>query len=120
MEAPKRLDVPGTVTFNGWTITADWHEGFINPEQGDVFCIKESDVRLPLLVRSRIQGEKLHVAGMTGRKKLNRLFIDEKSLNLKGTAGLLWYLPMTQSYGCLCSLKQKTAKSSGRDQSYFI
>lgn len=78
VEAPKRLDVPGTVTFNGWTITADWHEGFINPEQGDGFCIKESDVRLPLLVRSRIQGEKLHVAGMTGRKKLNRLFIDEK------------------------------------------
>lgn len=115
-EAPKRLNVPGTVTFNGWTITADWQEGFINTEQADVFCIKESDVSLPLLVRSRIQGEKLHVRGMTGRKKLNRLFIDEKVPQLQrdswpvvaSSDGTILWVPMLAKTKIL----QKAAEGS--------
>lgn len=77
-EAPKLLEVPGSVSFNEWTIKAGRYDGTVDPERNDVFCLAESELRLPVLVRSRKQGDKLHIAGMTGRKKLNRLFIDEK------------------------------------------
>ena len=42
-------------------------------------CRLDSDeVKLPLHVRSRKVGDKMTVKGMTGRKKINDIFIDSK------------------------------------------
>ena len=44
----------------------------------NVCRIYSKDVKLPLRVRTRIDGDKISVKGMLGRKKVNDIFIDEK------------------------------------------
>ena len=44
----------------------------------NVCRIYSKDVKLPLRVRTRMDGDKISVKGMLGRKKVNDIFIDEK------------------------------------------
>lgn len=44
----------------------------------DICRLSETDVKFPLHVRSRKDGDKLYVKGMLGSKKLKDIFIDEK------------------------------------------
>ncbi|MBE6144596.1 MAG: tRNA lysidine(34) synthetase TilS [Firmicutes bacterium] len=48
-------------------------------ETNNYICYLDSkEVKLPLHVRSRKDGDKMHVLGMVGRKKINDIFIDSK------------------------------------------
>ena len=40
--------------------------------------LNSSDVSFPLHVRTRLNGDKMEVKGMMGRKKINDIFIDDK------------------------------------------
>lgn len=44
----------------------------------NVCRLYSKDVKLPLRVRTRMDGDKISVKGMLGRKKVNDIFIDEK------------------------------------------
>ncbi len=44
----------------------------------NVCYLSSSEVKLPLHVRSRKNGDKMHVKGMLGSKKINDIFIDSK------------------------------------------
>lgn len=48
-------------------------------ETSNFVCYLDSnEVKLPLHVRNRKDGDKMHVLGMVGRKKINDIFIDNK------------------------------------------
>lgn len=49
----------------------DWTNNF-------VIRLSSKEVKLPLYVRTRRNGDKIEVKGMLGRKKVNNIFIDEK------------------------------------------
>jgi tRNA(Ile)-lysidine synthase len=44
----------------------------------NVCRLSADEVKLPLRVRTRRDGDKMHVKGMLGRKKINDIFTDEK------------------------------------------
>lgn len=44
----------------------------------NVCFLSSSDIKLPLHVRNRKNGDKMHVKGMLGSKKINDIFIDSK------------------------------------------
>ncbi len=44
----------------------------------NVCFLSSTDIKLPLRVRNRKNGDKMSVKGMLGRKKINDIFIDEK------------------------------------------
>ena len=44
----------------------------------NVCFLSSDDIKLPLYVRSRKNGDKMHVKGMLGSKKINDIFIDSK------------------------------------------
>lgn len=50
----------------------------INRDDNNVCRLSSNDVVFPLHVRSRMNGDKIHVKGMLGSKKVNDIFIDEK------------------------------------------
>ena len=48
-------------------------------ENGNDICrLSSKDVKFPLRVRTRQNGDKINVKGMVGSKKINDIFIDEK------------------------------------------
>lgn len=51
-----------------------------NSEQTDnnICRLSRKDVKFPLRVRTRMNGDKMHIKGMIGSKKINDIFIDEK------------------------------------------
>lgn len=60
---------------NGKNIEKIKETGF---NSNNICKINSSDVKLPLYVRNRINGDKMSVKGLNGRKKINDIFIDNK------------------------------------------
>ena len=44
----------------------------------DICRLDSKDIKLPLYVRNRNNGDKMHILGMSGTKKINDIFIDSK------------------------------------------
>ena len=49
-----------------------------NDTSNNTIRINSKDVKLPLYVRNRRDGDKMAVKGLNGRKKISEIFIDEK------------------------------------------
>ena len=47
-------------------------------KDNNVCFLKSDEIKLPLYVRTRKNGDKMYVKGMLGRKKINDIFIDSK------------------------------------------
>ena len=80
--APQPFPVPGRVNWSGWTISAALvgrvdREG---PEAENAFvaCLDPSLSSTPLWVRGRLTGDRISPLGMSGTRKLQDLFVDEK------------------------------------------
>ncbi|MFN8061965.1 MAG: tRNA lysidine(34) synthetase TilS [Vicinamibacterales bacterium] len=91
-DQPARLAVPGQVDWRGWRITAELAEApadvsgtrtlemvskITDPSEWGV-CLDIGRVGRPLFVRSRRAGDRMTIAGVEGRKKLQDLFVDRK------------------------------------------
>ncbi|MCM2677720.1 tRNA lysidine(34) synthetase TilS [Alkalicoccobacillus plakortidis] len=73
-----RLDIPGSVRLQLGEITATKLGQDMNQEDLPKFQLDLDGLVLPLTVRTPIPGDRIAAIGMTGTKKLNRLFIDRK------------------------------------------
>lgn len=68
---------------SGWTFTFDW-SAERGPEEGAkhlsryTACFDRSELELPLVIRSRMPGDRIHVLGLNGSKKVQDMFVDEK------------------------------------------
>lgn len=73
------LPLPGMVTIKMGKITGKITELYplVNLNESVIICDLEK-LMLPLMVRSRKQGDRLVIKGMKGSKKLKSLFIEEK------------------------------------------
>ncbi len=49
-----------------------------NSDNNNICRLSETEVKFPLRVRTRKDGDKMYVKGMLGRKKVNDIFIDSK------------------------------------------
>ncbi|WP_235792959.1 tRNA lysidine(34) synthetase TilS [Virgibacillus salidurans] len=81
-EAPpsfhKTLEVPGRVDFpDGSTVTAFYNNTYYGQDKHSYFCNKE-EIALPLHIRTRLAGDRMHWKGLEGSKKLKDIFIDAK------------------------------------------
>ena len=47
-------------------------------EQDDMYFVQPSLIQFPIHIRSRLEGDRIHLTGMASAKRLSRLFIDEK------------------------------------------
>jgi tRNA(Ile)-lysidine synthase len=66
---------------SGWTFTFRWSA---EPEAGNaqtagyLACFDCSQLELPLVIRSRLPGDRIQVLGLNGSKKVQDMFVDEK------------------------------------------
>ncbi|RSL28958.1 tRNA lysidine(34) synthetase TilS [Salibacterium salarium] len=76
---PVKLHLPGQTVFGDTTFSAQYlqAENQCGGEKHSFICDME-DVTFPLIIRSRLPGDKIQPAGMKGSKKVNRIFIEEK------------------------------------------
>jgi tRNA(Ile)-lysidine synthase len=73
------MSVPGTIILpNGDELIAEFSKEVLYPNDGAVFVAPKSVVSTPLVVRSRMNGDRMHVKGMNGSKKIKAIFIEEK------------------------------------------
>lgn len=74
------VQIPGeTILPNGYKIKAHYIKDEIPYSKGnDSFILPESSVRLPLIARTRQEGDRMDVKGLGGTKKLKGIFINEK------------------------------------------
>lgn len=73
------LPIPGEVTLSsGWIIRATFMTNEQLAKDEHLFILKPEDIKQPLIVRSRLPGDRMKVKGMNGTKKLKDIFIDEK------------------------------------------
>lgn len=72
------LSIPGKVDTPLGVIRADTREELLELEHTDAVSFQASQVAFPLYIRNRKPGDKLSPSGMSGSKKVNRLFIDRK------------------------------------------
>jgi tRNA(Ile)-lysidine synthase len=54
-----------------------------NDTSNNIIRLNSKDIKLPLIVRTRESGDKIHVKNMNGSKKVNDIFIDSKIENDK-------------------------------------
>ena len=54
-----------------------------NDTSNNIIRLNSKDIKLPLIVRTRENGDKIHVKNMNGSKKVNDIFIDSKIENDK-------------------------------------
>ena len=72
------LHIPGEVLLpNGRRIQAKYIEGNEN-QSSNVFFIDPDQLKLPLVVRSRKNGDRIQVKGLDGSRKIKDIFIDHK------------------------------------------
>ncbi|MEH7457113.1 tRNA lysidine(34) synthetase TilS [Bacillus sp. JJ1127] len=73
------LSVPGAVTLaNGDKIIAEINEEIPSNMNETVFVAKYNDISYPLLIRSRENGDRMSIQGMSGTKKIKAIFIEAK------------------------------------------
>ncbi|MEG1506489.1 MAG: tRNA lysidine(34) synthetase TilS [Bacilli bacterium] len=78
-EAKGRCDF--NFVFNGSLKTDDWELKEVNKIDDDsnfVIRLNSKELMLPLIVRNRINGDKMNVLNMVGTKKISDILIDEK------------------------------------------
>jgi tRNA(Ile)-lysidine synthase len=74
----KHIKIPGkTILPDGSAIIAKYVDAF-SEETKDSFCFDASQVALPLHIRTRKHGDKMHLKGLNGSKKVKDIFIDAK------------------------------------------
>ncbi len=75
------VQAPYILVQNKWQKFADF-DLFIGPSDqqldGDCYYFSSSEVKFPLTIRTRKQGDRIHLVGMEHAKRLSRLFIDDK------------------------------------------
>ncbi len=73
------LSVPGAVTLaNGDEFVAEINEELPSDMNETVFVAKYNDISYPLHIRSRENGDRMSIQGMSGTKKIKAIFIEEK------------------------------------------
>lgn len=73
------LSIPGAVTLaNGDKLIAEVIEEIPSDMNEMVFVAKYNDMSYPLLVRSRENGDRMSIQGMSGTKKIKTIFIEAK------------------------------------------
>ncbi|MRX72971.1 tRNA lysidine(34) synthetase TilS [Bacillus lacus] len=74
----KELSVPGIMDLeNGYQIIAELKSNYLERSNFSITMNPES-ISLPLVIRSRKQGDKMKLMGMNGSKKVKDIFINEK------------------------------------------
>ncbi|MGY4691867.1 tRNA lysidine(34) synthetase TilS [Salibacterium sp. K-3] len=76
---PVSLSTPGEASFGDYVFEASFHSPRHTGEEEDLLVIEPAAVSFPLHIRPRQDGDRLPPLGMTGSKKVNRIFIDEKT-----------------------------------------
>ena len=59
----------------------------VNDNSNNIIRLNSNDIKLPLYVRNRHDGDKMEIKGLNGSKKIKDIFIDEK---VKPNDRLLW------------------------------
>ncbi|TYR78216.1 tRNA lysidine(34) synthetase TilS [Priestia megaterium] len=73
------VPIPGILALpNHHHLVCEIHMKEHGGKGNDVFLLDETQVKLPLRVRTRKPGDKIRVKGMKGHKKVKDIFIDEK------------------------------------------
>ncbi|WP_026593126.1 tRNA lysidine(34) synthetase TilS [Bacillus sp. UNC437CL72CviS29] len=73
------LSVPGAVTLaNGDELVAEVNEEIPSNMNETVFVAKYNDISYPLHIRSRENGDRMSIQGMSGTKKIKAIFIEAK------------------------------------------
>ncbi|KEK21589.1 tRNA lysidine(34) synthetase TilS [Bacillus gaemokensis] len=73
------LSIPGAVTLaNGDELVAEVNEKIPSNMNETVFVAKYNDISYPLLIRSRENGDRMSIQGMSGSKKIKAIFIEAK------------------------------------------
>ena len=80
--APQSFPVPGRVNWSGWTISAALVERVDGEapeaENALIACLDPSLSNIPLWIRGWLTGDRINPLGMSGTRKLQDLFVDEK------------------------------------------
>jgi len=72
------VEIPSTVVLpNGMSLIVKIEEEKVEPSN-DTFCIPLKSVSLPIIVRTRKDGDRMSLKGMNGSKKIKDIFINEK------------------------------------------
>ncbi|OIJ14448.1 tRNA lysidine(34) synthetase TilS [Anaerobacillus arseniciselenatis] len=111
------LSIPGIVSVKKGKINAEVSKSFpsVHVNHNSIVCDLER-LTLPLMVRTRKQGDRIAIKGMTGSKKLKDLFIDEKvdreqrddwPIIVDGNDQLLWIPGLRRSNIALPSKETK-------------
>lgn len=70
---------PGTITLpNGSKITMEYGKPFVDEAPMHTVILDPHVVKLPLIVRTRKDGDRMNPKGMSGSKKTKSIFIEEK------------------------------------------
>lgn len=89
-----------------------------NSDSNDVCRLNLKEIKLPLYVRTRKNGDKMSIKGMLGRKKINDIFTDEK---IKTSDRELWPIVLDAAGNIvwLPGLKKSTFAKT-KDEKYDI
>ncbi|MFC5714473.1 tRNA lysidine(34) synthetase TilS [Thalassorhabdus alkalitolerans] len=116
-EGKRSLKVPGETVWNGHKVTARISDQ-IPPawKEKDIFVCELEGLPLPLTVRGRQPADRIRPAGMKGRQKVNRIFIDEKvdksirdhwPVIVDGEGDILWLPLLKKSERALTATQSK-------------
>jgi tRNA(Ile)-lysidine synthase len=117
---PVELPVPGAATFGQWVVRAEAMDdaGTVEtiharpPRNAMSVIVDRAWADGPLYIRSRRPGDRVHLAGVAGRRKLQDLFVDAKLLRSErdrvpivvGPRGIAWVIGYGQD---ACSLPEE-------------
>ncbi|OMF25281.1 tRNA lysidine(34) synthetase TilS [Paenibacillus sp. FSL H8-0548] len=107
-----------TVEQSGWSFQFDYlaSQDSRKPASRYEACFDVSKLSYPLIVRNRRPGDRIHVLGLNGSKKVQDMFVDEKIAPLKrelypllfdATGRLLWIPGIRRSNFALTELHTK-------------
>jgi tRNA(Ile)-lysidine synthase len=72
------VEIPSTVVLpNGMSLIVKIEEEKVE-SSNDTFCIPLASISLPIIVRTRKDGDRMSLKGMNGSKKIKDIFINEK------------------------------------------
>lgn len=74
----QRIEVEPFASFLTFTVEAAAAEGDIRPEGRKEACFDIDKLDFPLVVRSRLPGDRMQVLGLNGSKKVQDMFVDGK------------------------------------------
>jgi tRNA(Ile)-lysidine synthase len=73
------LEYPGYIQLpDGSTISLEYVDTIKEIDGLDKCILNPSEIEFPIIVRTRINGDRIHPKGMSGTKKIKDIFIDSK------------------------------------------